>query len=235
MSDQLRERLVTANRILANEGIIRGFGHVSVRNPETDTIYLSRSRSPAFVTEDDILELTLDGDILDEGDHSTYLENVIHRAIYRARPDVNAVVHHHAESVIPFAISDVEMRPVTHKGMLFADGVPKFDEYDEAHGYLIATEAEGERMAATLGDHRAQLLVGHGANTVGGSLKEAICVTYNFVLNARNQLDGESLGEVTFTPESESMVRTTAEKELSEGVVDRLWEYLTKQLPDRSE
>ncbi|WP_162524329.1 class II aldolase/adducin family protein [Halobellus captivus] len=234
MRRRLVDQLVTANRILANEGIIRGFGHVSVRDPETETVLISQSRSPAFVTEGDILELTLDGEVLDD-DRTTYLENVIHRAIYRARPDVNAVVHHHAESVIPFAITDVEMRPVTHKGMMFYDGVPKFDDYDEERGYLIATEAEGERMAENLGDHRAQLLAGHGANTVGGSLKEAICVTYNFVLNARNQLDGESLGEITFAPESESMVRTTVEEaELSDGVVERLWEYLSRQLPERS-
>lgn len=231
MDSSLKERLVTANRILANEGIISGFGHVSVRAPGSDRMLLSCSRSPAFVTEDDILEVTLDGTVVDD-DRETYLENVIHRAIYRARPDVNAVVHHHAPAIMPFAITDVEYRPVFHKGMLFYDGVPKFDEYDPESGWLVTTEDEGERMAENLGGHRAQLLEGHGANTVGAGLKEAICTTYSFVLNATHQLAGMQVGDITFDPQDEAMARTTAEDiELSDTAVNRLWEYLSLQLP----
>lgn len=233
MSQTLKEQLVTANRIVANEGIISGFGHVSVRNPETDTVLLSRSLSPAFVTEDDILELTMDGEVIDD-DRSTYMENVIHRAIYEARPDVNAVVHHHAPPIIPFAITDVEMRPAYHQGMLFYNGVPKFGDYDEEYGWLIVTEGEGKRMAENLGDHRAQLLEGHGANTVGGSLKEALVATYHFVMNAQFQLAGMDVGEITFEADDEEMARSTVDDVvLSDLAVDRLWDYLTKKLPDR--
>lgn len=230
MAPSLQEQLVTANRIVANEGIISGFGHVSVRDPETDTVYLSRSLSPRFVTEDDILQLTLDGEIIDD-DRSTYLENVIHRAIYRARPDVNAVVHHHAPQIMPFAITDVEVRPAYHQGMLFYDGVPKFDDYDRDYGWLIVTEGEGERMADNLGDHRAQLLVGHGANNVGASLKEALVTTYHFLKNAQYQLAGMDVGEITFEGDAE-MARITADEViLSDIAVDRLWDYLTRRLP----
>jgi len=233
MSASLTEQLVTANRIVANEGIISGFGHVSVRKPETDTVLISRSLSPAFVTEDDILELTLDGDVIDD-DRSPYLETVIHRAIYRARPDVNAVVHHHAPPIIPFAITDVEIRPAYHQGMLFYDGVPKFDEYDREYGWLVVTEAEGDRMAENLGDHRAQLLVGHGANTVGDTLREAICSTYHFVNNARFQLSAMGLGNVTFRPDDDEMARRTVEDViLAEVPLERLWDYLVRRLPDR--
>ncbi|MGQ4556536.1 class II aldolase/adducin family protein [Halobellus sp. GM3] len=231
MSQSLTEQLVTANRIVANEGIIQGLGHVSVRNPETNTVLISRSRSPAFVTEDDILELTLDGDVLDD-DRSPYVENVIHRAIYRARPDVNAVVHHHAAPVIPFAATDVDIQPAYHLGMLFHDGVPKFDEYDPDYGWLVVTEAEGERMAATLGDHRAQLLVGHGANNVGTSLKEALVTTSYFVTNAQYQLSAMGLGEITFEADDEEMARSTVEDVmLSDLVVDRVWNYFRQRLP----
>lgn len=233
MSEALKEQLVTANRIVANQGIISGFGHVSVRDPETDTMYLSRSLSPAFVTEDDILELTLDGEIIDD-DRSTYLENVIHRAIYRARPDVNAVVHHHAPSIIPFAITDTEIRPAYHQGMLFHGGVPKFTEYDPDYGWLIVTEDEGDRMAANLGEKRAQLLEGHGANNVGASLKEAIVTTYHFVMNAQYQIAGMGVGDITFEADDEEMVKKTVDEVmLSDLAVDRLWDYLTRRLPDR--
>lgn len=233
MPESLTEQLVTANRIVANEGIISGFGHVSVRKPETDTVLISRSLSPAFVTEDDILELTLDGEVIDD-DRSPYLETVIHRAIYRARPDVNAVVHHHAAPVIPFAITDVEVRPAYHQGMLFHDGVPKFDDYDDESGWLVVTEAEGDRMAENLGDHRGQLLVGHGANNVGANLKEAICTTYHFVRNASYQLSAMGIGDITLEADDEDVVRSTVEDAvLSDIAVDRLWGYLSRRLPDR--
>jgi len=231
MTQSVRERLVTANHIVANEGIVSGFGHVSVRNPEADTMFISRSLSPAFVTTDDVLEVTLDGEVLDD-DRTTYLENVIHRAIYRARPDVNAVLHHHAPEIMPFAVTDVAFRPVFHKGMLFHDGVPKFDAYDEERGWLIVTEDEGERMATNLGDHRAQLLEGHGANNVGTSLKELVYTTYSFLLNARHQIASRDVGEITFDPSDEAMAAATAEVELSDIAVDRLWDYLTRRLPD---
>ena len=231
MTQSITERLVTANHIVANENIISGFGHVSVRNPEADTMFISRSLSPAFVTADDILEVTLEGEVLDD-ERTTYLENVIHRAIYRARPDVNAVIHHHAPEIMPFTVTDVEFRPVFHKGMLFYGGVPKFDAYDEEHGWLIVTEDEGERMARNLGNHRAQLLEGHGANNVGTSLKELIYTTYSFLLNAQHQIASQDVGEITFDPQNEAMVTATEDIELSDVAVDRLWDYLTRRLPD---
>ena len=230
----VREKLVMANRILANEGILRGFGHVSVRDPDSDHMLISQSRSPAFVTESDILEVTLDGEVIDD-DRTTYIENVIHRAIYRARPDVHAVVHHHAAAIMPFAIADVELRPVFHQGMLFYDGVPTFDDYDREGGWLIVTEDEAARLAENLGSHRAQLLRGHGANTVGASLEEVITTTYNFVLNAQHQASAMAIGKIAFDPQDDEMARvTTDEIELSSTATERLWEYLVGQIPESS-
>lgn len=232
MPDSLPEQLVTANRIVANEDIIQGFGHVSVRRPETDTMLISRSLSPAFVTAEDVLEMTLDGEVIDD-DRRPYAENVIHRAIYRARPDVRAVIHHHAPPIMPFTITDVEYRTAYHQGMLFADGVPKFDDYDEEGGLLVVTEAEADRMAAVLGDRRAQLLEGHGANTTGSSLKEAVVATYYFVKNAEFLLAGLDLGSITFDPSPEIARATVDSAILSDIAVDRLWGYLTRRLGDR--
>lgn len=128
----------------------------------------------------------------------TYKETAIHRLIYRNRDDVNAVVHHHAPPVIPFTITDVKLRPAFHMGAIFHSGVPTFDAYDPEFGRLIVSDAEGQRMADVLGDHRAQLLEGHGANVVGSSIEETICSTVYFVKNAQYQFQAEQLGDPSF-------------------------------------
>lgn len=234
MSDSLVDDLVTANRILANEDIVRGFGHVSVREPESDEMLISRARSPAFVTDDDVLRMNLDGDVLDDRDVQPYKETVIHRAIYQARTDVNAVVHHHAPSVMPFTITDVEPKPVFHMAALFADGVPTFDDYDLEFGRLVVTESEGNQMADVLDDHRAQLLAGHGANVTGADLREAIIATIYFVMNARYQYRAEQLGSSSYyTGPPESIKAIVEDVILAPIAVDRMWEFLVRSLPDR--
>lgn len=234
MSDpELREQLVTANRIMANEGIISGFGHVSVREPGADEMLISRSRSPAYVTEDDIVRMDFEGNVLSDRDVRTYGETVIHRAIYRNRDDVNAVVHHHAPQVMPFTISDVEIKPAFHPGALFADGVPTFDEYDLEYGRLVVTEDEGERMADVLGDCRAQLLESHGANVVGSSLQEAVVSTYFFVMNAAYQYQAEQLGSPRYYTGPEESIRNTVEDIILAPLSqDRIWEFLKRNLPE---
>jgi len=123
---------------------------------------------------------------------------------------------------------------VYHQGMLIHDGVPKFGDYDEEYGYLVATEAEGRRMAENLGDHRAQLVEGHGANVVGASVKEAILATEYFVTNARHQAAGMALGEITWVLDSPEAIRAQVEDViLSDVAVDRMWTYLTRRLPER--
>jgi ribulose-5-phosphate 4-epimerase/fuculose-1-phosphate aldolase len=228
----MKEKLVTANRILANEGIIQGFGHVSVREPGADEMLISRSRSPAFVTEDDVIRMSLDGEIVDDRDVRPYGETVIHRAIYRHRDDVNAVVHHHAPAVMPFTLSDVEIEPAYHMAAIFADGVPMFDDYDLEYGRLVVTEDEGDRMARVLGDHRAQLLANHGANVVGSSLEEAINSTMFFVINAQIQLQAEMLGSPSYyTGPQESIDNISTDVLLAPLSQERMWEYLVMSLP----
>lgn len=234
MGDQLADRLVTANRILANEGILGGVGHVSVREPGADEILISRSRSPAFVTADDIIRMDLDGNILDEPDASPYKETVIHRAIYRHRDDINAVVHHHAPPVMPFTVSAIELKPVFHMAALFHEGVPTFDGYDDAFGRLVVSEAEGDRMAAVLGDKRAQLLAGHGANNVGETLEEAVLAAIHFVMNAEYQYQAELLGEPEYYTGPPTSIESIVEEVIRAPlVIERLWEYYTRRLPGR--
>lgn len=230
--DQLTESLVTANRILANEGIIEGFGHVSVRHPDGDKMLISRSLSPGLVTRDDILTMRFDGSIVDDDDR-TYLETVIHRAIYRNREDVNAVVHNHAPDLMPFVASETEIKPVFHLGAPFHEGVPTFSEYDLEYGRLVVTEAEGERMAATLGDKRAQLLENHGANVTGDGIREAVILTVYLVMNAKYQVQAEFLGEPAyFDRPEESLERTVDDAILAPISIDRMWSFLCDRLPE---
>ncbi len=228
MSETLKSQLVTANRILAELGILRGFGHVSVREPGSDEMLISCSRSPELVSEGDVMRMALDGTVLDDEDARPYKETVVHRAIYRQREDVDAVVHHHAHEIMPFTVSDVEIRPAYQNGALFADGVPTFSDYDDEFGQLVVGEAEGDRMAENLGDRRAQLLEGHGANVVGSNVKEAVIATRCFVMNARYQFQAEQLGGLSYAERSGESMRSQVEDILLADIaVDRLWEYLS--------
>lgn len=227
MTAELTRQLVRANRILANEGVLRVFGHVSARHPDGDKLLISRSRSPALVTEDDVLTMSLDGEVLDDTEARPYGETVIHRAIYRHRDDVDAVVHHHAESILPFTVTDVPIRPAFHMAALFADGVPTFADFDVDGGRLVVTEAEGERMAVNLGDHRAQLIEGHGANVVGADLREAVIATMYLVMNGRYQQQAELLGAPRYyTGPPESVDAIVEDVILADIALDRMWEYL---------
>lgn len=228
MADASRsEQLVLANHILANEGIIRALGHVSVRSVAGDTLLISRSKAPKLVTDEDVIEIGFD-----EPDERTYNESVIHRAIYRNHEEINAVVHHHAPAILPFAITGIPIRPVVPPGVLFRSGVPRFDEYDDEYGYLVVTEVEGERMAREIDGHRAQLLANHGANVVGSTLKEAIVLTIWLVQNAQQQHRALQIGDPSLYTGPDPSVRATEEMLLSENVIDRLWEFFGNELPD---
>lgn len=231
MTNDLAKLLVKANHILAEEGIIRAFGHVSLREPGSDRMLISCSRSPALVSEEDIMTMTLDGNVVDNEDAHPYKETVIHRAIYRQRDDVNAVVHHHAHEVMPFAASDVKLKPVFGNAALFHDGVPTFSEYDDEFGPLVVSEAEGDRMAKNLGDKRAQLLRSHGANVVGSNVKEAIIATKFLVLNARYQLQTELLGNPSYYLGPEASIRSMIDDVmLRPAPIERMWEYMLSKV-----
>ena len=133
------EDLVAANRILAAQGILPGYGHVSVRHPEDPTRYfMSRSLAPELVTVDDVVEFDLDSVAVDSKGYSFYLERVIHGEIYKARPDVQAVIHDHSPAVISFGIGSTPLRPVYHQAAFFLDGLPIWDyrQFGTADGAL---------------------------------------------------------------------------------------------------
>ena len=198
----LIEDLVAANHILGAQGIFDAFGHVSVRHDADQNRFLmSRSIAPELVTADDLIEYDLDGNAVDLRGRSQYMERYIHAEIYRARPDVVAVVHNHSPAVIPFGISTVPIRPVYHVAAFIGDGLPIFD-IREAAGItdmLVREPALGRALAERMGQHSAVLMRGHGVAVVGPSLPFAVARSVYLEVNARIQLQAIDLGgEVTY-------------------------------------
>lgn len=230
--EELKSQLVLANRILTNEGVLDGFGHVSVRHPDhDDRMLVSSYQSSILVEPEDIITMTLDGEIVDDRDVGTYSETAIHQAIYRHREDVDGVVHHHAPEIMPYAITGEPIRAAFHLGAIFADGVPVFEDYDhEKRGRMIIGREESDRMAEVLGDHRAQLLKGHGANNTGSSLKEAVVATIHFIKNAEHQRAAQDVGEPDYYTDPDSLKAVTDGVVLRPRVVDRAWNHLVAKV-----
>jgi len=196
-SADLINDLVLANRILADRGVLDGYGHVSARDDRSPSRYLlPRSLAPGLVTADDIMEFDLDSNAVDARGRTAYLERFIHGEIYKARPDVNAVVHTHAPSLIPFGVSSVPLRPLYHMAAFIGDGVPVFDirEVGGSSDMLVRTPALGHALAETLGSKPAVLMRGHGAVVVGKSLPEAVGRSAYLEINARLQAEAIALG-----------------------------------------
>jgi HCOMODA/2-hydroxy-3-carboxy-muconic semialdehyde decarboxylase len=193
----LMEDLVAANRILADQGIVDGYGHVSVRSErDPKRFFISRSLAPELVTADDIMELDLDANYIDARGRNSYQERFIHGEIYKARPDVMAVVHMHAPPVIPFGTTDVQMRPMFHMSAFIGEGLPVWDirETGGITDMLVTSNALGRSLATTLGDRGAVLMRGHGAAIVGPSLPIVVGRSIYLKINAEVQLQARLLG-----------------------------------------
>ena len=217
--------LVVANHILADQGVVDGFGHVSVRaasNPQH--YFISRSRAPSLVMAADIMEYDLDDNPIDARGRSSYLERFIHSEIYRARPDVQSVVHSHSPAVIPFSVSDVPLRPVYHMAGFLLRAVPVFeiraaggDETD----MLVRNRLLGAALATTLGSGTVALMRGHGNVVVGQSVRTAVLHAIYTDVNARLQATALQLrGQVTYLNE----VEAARIGELNDQQVDRAWD-----------
>ncbi len=199
--DFVLEELVTANRILAREGVVDSFGHVSVRHPDHPERYLlSRARAPERIERDDIMEFTLVGDAIDAGDRKPYLERFIHGAVYEARPDVTAVVHNHSPSVIPFGITGTRIKPLLHMCASIGHDVPTWDSHDKfGDTDLLVSDMEmGRDLARALGPRRTTLMRGHGALVVAQSIRQVVWTAVYLELNAKLQMQAMPMGEIKF-------------------------------------
>ncbi len=223
---QLIDDLVAANRILANEGVLDGFGHVSARHDKhSDRFLLARSMAPALVTAADLLEFDLDGNPLDARGRVAYLERFIHSEIYRTHPEVQAVVHSHSPAVIPFGVAGVTLRPIFHLGGFLGAGVPVFEIRDAggpATDMLIRNTALGAALAKTLGSAPVALLRGHGDVVVGRSIREVVFRAIYTEVNARLESEALRLGDgrVVFLNEAEAVAAAAT----NSAQIGRPWE-----------
>ena len=193
----LIEDLVAANRILADQGVLDGYGHVSARHGHDSNRYLlSRSLAPELVTADDVTEYDLDSNPLDAQSRVPYVERFIHGEIYKARAEVKAIVHNHAPSVIPFGVSTVPLRPLYHMAAFLWEGVPVFEIRDVAGmtDLLVRNPVLGRALAQSLGNKAAALMRGHGAVVVGSSLPEVVGRSIYMQMNAKLQAQAVAFG-----------------------------------------
>lgn len=228
----LLEDIAVGSRVLADFGVLDGFGHVSARSPTNPNHFLmSRSLAPALVTASDIMEFDLDGNPVDARGRKVFLERFIHAEIYRARPDVMGVVHTHSPGVIPFSVSKVPLRAMFHNPSFLAVGVPVWDirkDFGETN-MLVSNSAIGKSLAATLGDKPVVLMRGHGDVAVGPSVKMAVFRAYYTDVDAKLQAQALALGgEPNYLTPGEG----AKADETNFAVMDRIWNlWRMKVLP----
>jgi ribulose-5-phosphate 4-epimerase/fuculose-1-phosphate aldolase len=187
--DQARRDLVIANHILAHQNVVDAYGHVSIRHPSRpEHFLLARSRSPELVTEADIMEFALDSKVIGHDDRPPYLERFIHGAIYEARPDVQAVVHSHAEETLAFSITNVPLRPVIHVARGIGASVPVWDiaeMFGDETNLLVTNVDHGRDLARCLGQGRVVLMRGHGFAAAGSTIMDVVRTSVYLPVNAR--------------------------------------------------
>jgi ribulose-5-phosphate 4-epimerase/fuculose-1-phosphate aldolase len=222
VSSTIRE-LVDANHILYDQGVVDGFGHVSVRHPDRpDRFLLARNMAPALVTETDVLEFDLEGAPVEKGGPKVYLERFIHSEIYRRRPDVVAAVHSHSPAVVPFGVTGMRLRPMFHMCGFLGTATPVFEIRDFAGSgsdLLISSSHLGAALAQSLGQGPAVLMRGHGSTIVGSTLRQVVFRAVYTEVGARLQTEAMRLGPVTYLTEEEAVATTNT----IGTQVDRAW------------
>jgi ribulose-5-phosphate 4-epimerase/fuculose-1-phosphate aldolase len=219
--------LVIANRILSHENVVDAYGHVSVRHPHDPKRYLlARSLSPEMVQQADIMEFELDGAPVGGDRRQPYLERFIHGAVYEARPEVIAVVHAHAEDVLPFGITDAPLRPVIHSGSFMGPEVPVWDIRDKFGdtNLLVTNMPQGRDLAGRLGGNNVALMRGHGFVAAARSIIEVVRMSVYVPRNARVQMAAMRLGAVKPLSRGEIDARNAGYKPHSPETW-RAWEY----------
>ncbi len=225
----LVEKLAIANRILFSQGVVDGFGHISVRHDKSPGHFLlSRNLAPGLVTAEDILCLDMNGDLAEPSEHRSYLERFIHSEIYKARPDVMSVVHSHSQSVIPFGVTGQRLRPIFHMSGFLGSGSALFEIRDAAGNtdMLIRDTYLGKALAQSLGSSNCVLMRGHGSTTTGPSIEVAVYRAIYAEVNAKLQIQAAALGPINFLNEEEASLAAAT----TEGQVVRAWDLWRSML-----
>jgi ribulose-5-phosphate 4-epimerase/fuculose-1-phosphate aldolase len=228
----VRQELVAANRILGHEGILDAYGHVSVRHPANPGHFLlCRARSPENVEIEDVLEFDGEGAVIGDSPAVPYIERFIHAGVYEARPDVTAVCHNHAMSILPFSISrSVTLRATINASRMFGDGVPVWDiaeEFGDSTNLLVRNMAQGRSLARALAAGPVALMRGHGSVVAGTGLRQVVSRCLDMDRGARAQLSVMTLGGTRPFTDAE----LAPHPDLPAGATrdNRAWEYLLRR------
>jgi HCOMODA/2-hydroxy-3-carboxy-muconic semialdehyde decarboxylase len=195
---EARRELALANQIVAHEGVIDAFGHVSMRHPDNPNRYfLSRSRAPELVTPDDFIEYDLESQKIDKADRPQYSERVIHGEIYKARPDVMSVCHHHCPAFMPLLATGTDYLPIFHLGAVGGIRPPYWDQHNEFGdtNMLVVKPEEGASLARALGSNWMVLMKRHGVTVAGTSVRDCVFRSVFSARNAAYQVQSMAIGD----------------------------------------
>ncbi|PTE11106.1 class II aldolase/adducin family protein [Mesorhizobium helmanticense] len=226
--DKIFEELVTATKILINEGIMDTFGHISARVPEDpQSFFLAQKLAPSVITVNDIQRFNLDGETSDN--RPSYLERYIHSEIYKARPDVQCVLHTHSPAVLPYCFVDQPLRPVTHMGAFLGDAVPVYEIRDK-HGddtdLFGGSPSVCRDIAESLGSYPVVLMARHGVVNVGNSVREVVFRAFYLEQEAAALTAGLRIGTIKYLSPGE--IKTAGK--LVGAQIDRGWDHWSQRL-----
>jgi len=229
---QHKADLVTAYRILVNEGILDSFGHVSVRSSKDPNIFfMPRAMPPALVSRDDLMELRVsDSQPIDPRGRRVNGERYIHGEIYKARPDVMSVIHAHSQAVIPLSLTAIKLKPVIAQAGFLPPATPTFEirdaRSDGDRGMQVTDSARGAALARTLSSYPVALMRGHGEVVVGASVKQAVVYAAYVDINARMQMQAQLLSRDIVTLDEPELFTP------EEFDINRPWEHLKQKTLD---
>jgi ribulose-5-phosphate 4-epimerase/fuculose-1-phosphate aldolase len=232
---EARHELALANRIVANEGVIDAFGHVSMRHPDNPNRYLlSRSRAPELVTADDFIEYDINSQPLRDPGVGQYSERVIHGEIYKARPEVNSVCHHHCPAFMPLLATGTDYMPIFHLGAVGGIRPPFWDQRDEFGdtNMLVVKPEEGASLARALGKHWMVLMMRHGVTVAGISVRDCVFRSVYSARNAEYQVRALTIGSdiATLSPGETKFAGQISAK--TTGLM-RSWEYWSMRIANK--
>lgn len=222
--------LVTANRILAHEGVMDAYGHVTIRHPQDSDKYLmSRSRAPDLVEVEDIMTFALEGRCVDDRGRAAYAERAIHGAIYETRPEIGAVVHNHSYEVLPFGVTSVPIRPIVHVCAPIGHDIPVWDirERFGETDHLVVTMEQGRDLARCLGRRPVALMKRHGCVVAARNVREAVMTAVYLQVNARLQFQAMQLGTPDYLTAKE--IDECTARQVTPLALDRAWEYWARR------
>ena len=232
---EARHELALANRIVANEGVIDAFGHVSMRHPDNPNRYLlSRSRAPELVTAEDFIEYDINSQPLHDPGVGQYSERVIHGEIYKARPEVNSVCHHHCPAFMPLLATGTDYMPIFHLGAVGGIRPPFWDQRDEFGdtNMLVVKPEEGASLARALGKHWMVLMMRHGVTVAGTSVRDCVFRSVYSARNAEYQVRALTIGSdiATLSPGETKLAGQISAKTTG---LTRSWEYWSMSIANK--